>query len=225
MRKPTQLPLALSFPPALSRENFIVSSANSEALALIESWPDWTVAIAALYGPPGCGKSHLASIWQAIAGARRICANELALAALDTHVPLVIEDIDAAEATQDRDSLLFAAMQKARPHRPLLLTGIGAPSDWRCALPDLASRFSALAAVRLHAPDETVLTGLARKLFADRQLVVPEEVIEHMLLVLERSPESMRDFVAHADAAALAEARPVSLSLVRRLLAAQQGNS
>jgi len=76
MKKPTQLPLALCFPPAMSREDFVVSPANSEALDFIESWPNWTVATAALYGPPGCGKTHLASIWQTMTGARRISANE-----------------------------------------------------------------------------------------------------------------------------------------------------
>ena len=225
MTKPTQLPLALWFPPAQSRDSFIVSSANSEAFAFIESWPDWTVAIAALYGPPGCGKSHLASIWQAMSGARRISANELNPAIANAHAPIVIEDIDTAEPTHDRDSTLFALMQKAQPDRSLLVTGIGAPGDWRCVLPDLASRFSALAAIRLWPPDEALLAGLARKLFADRQLSVPEEVIEHMLHVLERSPEAVRDFVAQADAVALAETRPVSVSLVRALLAAHRGGS
>ena len=225
MKKPSQLPLALCFPPAMSREDFVVSPANSEALDFVESWPNWTVATAALYGPPGCGKTHLVSIWQAMSGASRISAKQVSVAALPGSAALVIEDVDSAAPTGERDSALFAAMEAAGAQSPLLLTGTAPPPRWPCALPDLASRFSALAALPVRAPDDTVLAGLARKLFVDRQLAVAEEVIEQMLFVLERSPASVRDFVAEADATALSEARPVSLSLVRRLLAAHQGSS
>jgi chromosomal replication initiation ATPase DnaA len=209
----------------MSREDFVVSPANSQALAFIESWPNWTIATAALYGPPGCGKTHLASIWQAMTGARRISANEITVAVLGTPAALVIEDVDLAQATPDRDSALFAVMQTAAQRAPLLLTGIAPPPRWPWVLPDLASRFSALVALPIRAPDDTMLAGLARKLFADRQLLVAEEVIDQMLFVLERSPASVRAFVVEADATALSEGRPVNLSLVRRLLTARQGSS
>jgi len=85
-------------------------------------------------------------------------------------------------------------------------------------LPDLASRFSALLALPLWAPDDALLAGIARKLFTDRQLIVPDAVISRMLLSLERSPAAIRDFVDRADAKALAEARPINLALIRELL-------
>ena len=61
--------------------------------------------------------------------------------------------------------------------------------------------------------------GLAAKLFADRQVTVPETVIRHMIERLARSPEAIRDFVALADARALSEKRPINLGLIRDLLA------
>jgi len=225
MTEPAQLPLDLPFSPVLSREEFIVSPANAEALAFVESWPDWTAPIAALYGPPGCGKTHLASIWRATNGAELISARELRVSTVQHKRPRVIEDVDAAEPTRERDSLLFAAMETADAHAPLLLTGSAPPSRWPRALPDLASRFSAMVAVSVRIPDESVLAALAQKLFADRQLAVPEDVVARMLLVIERTPAAVRAFVAEADAAALAEARPVNLFLVRRLLAARACSS
>ena len=225
MKKPAQLPLSLPFSPALSREQFIVSSANAEAFAFLERWPDWNVPVAALFGPIGCGKTHLASIWCAKSSATACSAREISLSTVQWRAPRVIEDIDSVEPTHERDSAMFAAMQTASADAPLLLTGVAPPSGWPCVLPDLASRLSATVAVAVRVPDESVLAGLAQKLFADRQLPVPEDVIAHMLKVLERSPAAMREFVAEADAAALAEARPVNLSLVRRLLAARPDGS
>jgi|SRR5579871_193242 len=225
MKKPAQLPLLFPFSPALSREDFIVSPANAEALAYVERWPDWTAPVAGLYGPAGCGKTHLASIWRTMSGAQMISAREVGSADIHLQCARVIEDIDAAQPTEENDSVLFAAMQMAAAHAPLLLTGLAPPPLWPSVLPDLASRFSALIALPLRIPDEAVLAGLAHKLFADRQLPVPDEVIAHMLLVLERSPAALRDFVAEADAAALADGCPVNLSLVSRLLDARAGGS
>lgn len=225
MKKPAQLPLFLPFSPVLSREEFVVSPANAEAFAFIDSWPDWIVPIAAIYGPAGCGKTHLASIWREESGAELLSAGELSVASVQCQTPRVIEDVDTTESTHARDSALFAAMQTAGPRAPLLLTGLSPPPQWPCTFPDLASRFSAVVAVPVHVPDEGVLAGLAQKLFADRQLAVPDDVIAHMLMVLERSPAAVRAFVAEADAAALAEARPVNLFLVRRLLATRPGTS
>jgi len=225
MKKPAQLPLLLPFSPVLSREEFIVSPANAEAFAYIDRGPDWIVPIAAIYGPAGCGKTHLASIWRADSGAEWLSAKELSVATVQRQTPRVIEDVDATEPTHARDSALFAAMQTAGPHAHLLLTGLAPPPQWPCMFPDLASRFSAVVAVPVRVPDESVFGGLAQKLFADRQLSVPGDVIAHMLTVIERSPAAIRAFVAEVDAAALAEARPVNLFMVRRLLAARPGTS
>jgi hypothetical protein len=40
-----------------------------------------------------------------------------------------------------------------------------------------------------------------------------------MIRSLERSPGAIRDFIARADAAALADKRPITLSLIKDLLA------
>ena len=139
--------------------------------------------------------------------------------------PLAIEDIDSARPTLARDTTLFAALEAASAAAPLLLTGREPPMSWPHELPDLASRFAALAAFPLREPGEDVLAALADKLFADRQLSVPDTVITRMLHLLERSPGAIRDFVARADAAALAQSRPVNLSLIRDLIAEEEGEA
>ena len=225
MKRPTQLPLAWPIVPVFSREQFIVSPSNADALAFIEKWPDWTAPVAALHGPPGCGKTHLASIWRAISGAEQLSAATLTMEAVRAECARVIEDVDSTDPAPERDTALFAAIENARLHVPLLLTGVAPPSLWPCTLPDLSSRFSAVIALQLKNPDEGVLAGLAQKLFADRQIPVSGDVIDHILRVLDRSPAALREFVAKADAAALAEARPVTVGLVRRLLADRPGGS
>lgn len=210
----TQLVLPLEIRSAQGRADFIVAPGNARAVAFIDSFPHWPAPAAALHGPPASGKSHLAAIWAQRAGAQIREA-----ASLQSDVPggaLVIENVGAGVP----EAPLFALLERGTP---LLLTSPVAPADWPQAfglqLPDLVSRVRAMLGFDLWAPDDALLMGLAVKLFADRQLQVPENVVEHMIASLERSPGAIRDFVARADAAALAAKKPINLSLIKGLLA------
>ena len=205
----TQLILPLASANALDREDFIVAPGNARALAFIDSFPNWPVPAAVLVGPPASGKSHLAAVWAKMAGAPVIAAG-----ALEAGVPdgaLVVEDVGPSTP----QALLFALLERGAP---LLLTSQTPPAQWPFTLPDLVSRARALLAFDLWAPSEALLMALAVKLFADRQVQVPESVVAHMIASLERSPGAIRDLVARADAFALAQKKPITVSLIKGLL-------
>lgn len=213
-----QLVLPLQTRSAQGRADFIVAPGNQAAVSFIDSFPNWPAPAAVLHGPPASGKSHLAAVWGGKAGAQVIEAS-----ALETNIPngpLVVENVGPGVA----EAPLFALIERGAP---LLVTSQTPPAEWprklNLALPDLVSRARALLGFALWAPDDALLMGLAVKLFADRQLAVPENVVAAMIASLERSPGAIRDFVQAADALALAEKRPVNLSLIKDLLARGQG--
>ncbi|HEY0282292.1 MAG TPA: hypothetical protein VGC27_06695 [Rhizomicrobium sp.] len=213
---PSQLPLPLETRRDFTREDFIVAAGNSAAVGFVDSFPAWPSPAAALYGPAGSGKSHLAAVWAAKSGARIVEAEALDEAVLaQGSAALAVENVDHAPLSAAAETALFALIERGRP---LLLTGREAPSAWPARLPDLVSRFRALLGFGLWAPDDALLEALARKLFADRQLSVPDTVVTQIIRALERSPAAMRDFVARADAAALAQKRPITPGLIRELL-------
>lgn len=210
----TQLILPLETRPALGREDFIVAPGNREAVAFIDSFPDWPAPAAALVGPAGSGKSHLAAAWAARANARTIDAAAIDDDALG-FAAIVVENMGVTRPDAARDAVIFALLERGAI---VLLTGREAPSQWSATIPDLVSRYRALLTFQLWETDDALLAALARKLFGDKQLAVPDAVIEQMVRSLERSPEAVRDFVARADAKAFAEKRPVTVALVRELL-------
>jgi chromosomal replication initiation ATPase DnaA len=212
------LTLSWELSPALGRGDFIVAEGNRQAVTFIDSWPAWHGA-AAIHGPAGSGKSHLVAAWAASSKAKVLTAAALDLetvSRLGADEAIAVEDVDNALASDIRDRALFALFERGTP---FLLTGREPAPNWPTVLPDLASRFNALLSFPIWAPDDALLAALARKLFADRQLQVPEAVIAQMIVSLERSPAAIRDFVSRADARALAEKRAVTTALIRDLLA------
>jgi chromosomal replication initiation ATPase DnaA len=220
---PRQLTLALDHPESFAREDFLGGPSNAKALALIESFPDWSGRAAVLVGPEGSGKSHLASIWAANSGARFLGARALAQAdppaALATGA-LVVEDIAPGEF---EERALFHLLNFAREQEAyLLLTARTAPGVWNLAIRDLASRLKALPVVALAAPDDALLRAVLVKLFADRQLLVDEGLVGYVATRIERSFAAARAVVAQLDLESMRLQRPLTRALAAEILRSQE---
>src|ERR1700689_2249541 len=205
---PRQLALALDHPESYARENFLSGPGNAAALALIDSWPDWPASAIALVGPEGAGKTHLATIWAAAAGARVVSAHSLGEADLPAALAtgaLVVED---AAAIVDQRAL-FHLINLAREEGVFLLfTARTLPSLWPVTLADVVSRLRALPVVTLYAPDDATLRGVIVKLAADRQLALDESVVGYLSTHIERSFAAARSAVIALDDEALRSGRP-----------------
>ncbi len=216
---PHQLALALDHAESFAREDFLSGPCNAAALALIDRWPNWPGQTVALAGPEGAGKSHLAAIWAAAAGARFLAARSLAAALLPaalTTGALVVEDIAAG---QFDERALFHLLNLAREERAfVLLTARTAPAGWKPAIPDLASRLRALPIAALTAPDDVLLRGVLVKLFADRQLAVDESLVSFLTKRIERSIAAARAVVAELDREAMRQRRPLTRALAAEIL-------
>ena len=212
-----QLVFDLGGTEALTRDDFFVSPANALALQTVEAWQDWPGRKLLLIGPEGSGKTHLARIWATLAGATVINATDLASADLGalSGARVVVEDADHIGAAE---AALFHLHNLVTETGALLLTAAAPPRDWGLGLPDLASRLQAAAIARLEAPDDALLAAVLVKLFADRQIAVPANLIPYLVSHMPRSIDAARGLVAALDARALALGRPVTRALAADLL-------
>ncbi|WP_421851965.1 HdaA/DnaA family protein [Oricola sp.] len=206
MREPeNQFLLDIGLPASMTRDDLIVSRANREAAALIESWPDWPSSAAVLAGPPGSGKTHLASIWAQRSGARSCDPTTLSGADLDAAqaaTPLVIDGLQPGGFDEDA---LFHLLNAARANGgSILMTSVQWPAAWQVRTPDLRSRLLAAPTVEIGEPDDELLVGVMTKLFSDRQISVDAAVVQFIASRIERSLESARLIVDRLDKAALA---------------------
>jgi chromosomal replication initiation ATPase DnaA len=216
---PRQLAFALDHEESFAREDFLAGACNAAALALIEHWPDWPGPTLALIGPEGSGKSHLAAIWAAAAGARFVACRALAAAQLPGALAtgaLVVEDLRAG---QFDERALFHLLNLAREERAfVLLTAASAPGSWTIDIPDLASRLKALPIATVSAPDDALLRAVLVKLFADRQIVVDESLVGYLVKRIERSFAAARTVVAELDREAMRRQRPLTRALAAEIL-------
>jgi chromosomal replication initiation ATPase DnaA len=213
-----QLPLELGHRASYGGEDFLVAPCNEAAVAWLDRWPDWPGPGLAIHGPAGCGKTHIAHVFQAGAEARLLRPGDLERASpaalIEGYRACVL---DGAPPVPERPLLhLFNALAEKGGH--LLIVSRLPPARWSLGLPDLASRLSALPAVRIDPPDDSLVEALLVKLFADRQIIVAPGVVAFLTARLERSFDALLRAVDHLDRESLARHRRVSLPLAREIV-------
>ena len=214
--------------PALGREDFLVAPCNEAAVAWLDRWPDWPGPALVIHGPSGSGKSHLAEVWRRRSGAEVVDAASLAHAAPgggQAAAALVLDGLGGLGGPIDERALLHTYNSVAERGGHLLLTALAPPARWPLALPDLVSRLRVAPSVALGLPDDALLAALMLKLFADRQIAVAPEVPAYVVPRIERTFEAAASLVERLDRAALAEGRPVTVPLVRAVLALGESGS
>ncbi|AQS87111.1 chromosome replication initiator DnaA [Neoasaia chiangmaiensis NBRC 101099] len=214
-----QLTLALRPPQDLTAARFVPAVSNAAARTWLAqmNWPDRRLW---LWGPEGSGKTHLLHVW-----ADRMAAPVVDARHLDSET-LLRDDpacaalaIDSLESCRDERALLHL-LNRAREKRVrLLLAARVPPARLDVALPDLASRLRAIAAVAIARPDDRLRATLLLRLLAERQLVVPQPVVDWLWQHLPRTGSAILQAVQRLDEAALTHGRPVTRAFAQLVLA------
>lgn len=216
-----QLGLPLQAEVTYAPEDFALSACNRsahDALLLRE----WQNPVFILYGPVASGKTHLAHVWAQQANAifipprsitKESVAEWMAGQVLAGHLV-----VDGVEQVSDEPALFHLLNGVREQGGKLLLTSMVAPSHLPVQLADARSRLNAAPAAALQVPDDEALRAVLVKQFSDRQLRVGEDVLHYLLLRMDRSFASARDWVEKIDKASLAMQRRVTVVWLRELM-------
>lgn len=213
-------------PPRL--DNYI-AGANAEALAALAALAPGRAVY--LWGPAGCGRSHLLRAAAEAACGVYIGAGENAGRLRDYaegeiahNLPAVIAVDDVHTLNTDQQAALFALYNRWRESAAtghafaLVLAGDRAP----LALPlreDLRTRLGWDLVIRLDPlSDADKLSALAAQAAA-RGLQLGPEVISWMLTHYERDIRSLSALLEALDRYSLATRRPITIPLLRTMLA------
>lgn len=218
--------VVLDFPVKtfLGKEDFFIASSNKAAVTLIESLPAGFHA-ALLYGSKGSGKTHLSHLFSEIVEEKKnepafsMDAKDLNLASVESVLAgkrfVILENIIP---TPDQEALFHLINGTKNQNGFLLMTSEKPYGQWGLSLPDLVSRMKAVPSAEILEPDDGLMSAVLVKLFSERQLNVPPEVIAYLLKNMERSFAEAIRLVKAADELSLAEKRPITIPLVRQVL-------
>jgi DnaA regulatory inactivator Hda len=216
MQNLRQLPLPFQHGRDFAPGNFHEAASNTDALAWLGRTADWPDLRLALWGPAGCGKTHLLHIWAQRRDAVVWQATELSgLPDLPATGGIALDGVDALA---DEIALFHLLNAATEARLPVLLASRAPPSLWRVHLPDLASRVRAINAVEISPPDDALMHVLLARLLAERQLRLPEAVHTWLLRRLPRTQPDLAEAVARLDEVSLQLRRDITVPLARAAL-------
>jgi len=208
-----QLPLQFESELDFAAENFITSPSNYEVVKWLEKWPKWPSHALIISGSKGCGKTHLAHIWQAKSQGEFIDVGNVANMAEIHHA--IIENI---ENIKDQKKLLHIFNHVKEVGGFLLMTTGLKLSEISFSLPDLESRIKSSQYTRISQPDDELLKAMLVKNFSDRQLKISNEVLAFLLPRIKRSASGVAEIVAKLDKSSLKHKRNITIPFVKENL-------
>jgi chromosomal replication initiation ATPase DnaA len=193
---PAQMALPLDWPADPRDDEFLIGSSNQRAVQQLEHWSTWPVMAVVISGPRKSGRSLLARIFAA-----------------KTRGGL----IDDAER-QSETSIFHAWNRAQEDRRPVVIVADAPPPEWAIKLPDLRSRLAASPTVRIGDPDEELMRAIFERQFLRRGIDARPEVIQWLVLRVERTHIALLRTVDLLDQALLARHKRLSIPLARATL-------
>ncbi len=219
---PQQLTLDIRPEPHPTLDNFIVG-ANAELLARLRALAQPRAFDAVyLWGPPGCGRSHLLRATQATADAagRRVVRIAAEEAGAELPCPpgglLIVDDVDRLGETAQ--VALFRTFNSARlAGLALLLAGSTPPLELKLR-EDLRTRIGAAIVYQVRPLSDEDKAATLHSQASQRGLRMEGEVIGYMLRHTARDLPSLMAVLDALDQASLERKRPVTVPLLKEML-------
>ena len=212
--------LILKFPTqkAYKKEDFYVSPSNQEAYDFVNNWPKWIRRIVNIYGPPGSGKSHLASILKSKTTCLQIDSSELndkIFIRYKTKEALILENLKENIS----EKLLFSLWNSAlQDNKYLLITSVKPLNSYKFKLKDLMSRVKSTLIIGIKLPSDDLISVILAKNFSDKQIKVEKKHIDYIIKRIDRSYEKISQFILTLDKYSLEKGSPFSLKMIKEVI-------
>ena len=213
-----QLIFNFPFKKSYLSQDFYVSENNVKAYKLIESWPKWTGRFINIFGPKGCGKTHLTNIIKNKIDSIFVNASKVdsdVLLNYKVKECLIIDDYN----NQIDEKLFYSIINMAiQDNKYLIVSSLHPIKTLKVNLEDLNSRFTSFVEVGIDLPTDDLLRVILSKNFSDKQIKITKKNIEFILKNIDRSYEKINLFTNLVDKLSLEKGKPITLSLIKKVL-------
>ena len=213
-----QLIFNFPFKKTYLSQDFYITKNNFNAFKLIESWPKWPSRFINIFGPKGCGKTHLTNIISSkinsvIISSKKI--DENIINKFKTKECLIIDDFD----NDVEENLLYSIINLAlQDNKYLIISSPISLKKFKIKLKDLNSRFTSFIEVGIDLPTDDLIKVILTKNFSDKQITISKKNIDYILNNIDRSYEKINLFSNLVDNLSLEKAKPINLKLIKDVL-------
>ena len=215
----SQLVFKFPFKTKYYEQDYYVSSNNFSAYRLIESWPNWPDKWVNIYGPKGCGKTHLSNILKRkinkiqILDAKKV--NEENISKFEKLDCLIIENY-----AENIDEKIFYSIlnQSKQIDSYVVVNSILPIKNTKFELKDLKSRADSFVSLGIDLPTDDLLRVIISKSFSDKQIDLSPNISEYIIKNIDRSYEKVFKFIKEIDDLSLSSGKSININLIKKVL-------
>jgi chromosomal replication initiation ATPase DnaA len=215
----SQLVFKFPFKIKYYQQDFYVSSNNFSAYKLIESWPNWPGKWVNIFGPKGCGKTHLSNILKKkiktieILDAQKI--TEAKISNLEKLDCLIIDNYNK----NINENFFYSILNQLKQLEIYLVVNSTYPiKDIKYNLTDLKSRIDSFVNLGIELPTDELLRVIISKSFSDKQIEITPKISEYIIKNIERSYEKVFKFVREIEDLSLSSGKSININLIKKVL-------
>ena len=214
----SQLIFKFPFKATYYENDFYVSSNNFEAYKLVESWPKWPGKLVNIFGPNGCGKTHLSNILRKKMNTLFIEAcnfNNDSLEKFKSKECLIIDNYN----NNIDEKLLYSSLNQVyQTNKYIVINSLFSIKSSKVSLKDLQSRFESFVDLGIKLPTDDLLRVILTKSFSDKQIKVNVKSLEYILKNIDRSYEKVFEFIKEIDFESLSAGKSININLIKKVL-------
>ncbi len=215
----SQLVFKFPFKTKYYEEDYYVSSNNFSAYRLIESWPNWPDKWVNIFGPNGCGKTHLSNILKKKFNSVQI----LDARSVNNEIMSKFEELDCLiidNYKKNIDEKLFYSIlnQSKQLDSYVVVNSILPIKDIDFKLEDLKSRAKSFVNLGIELPTDDLLRVIISKSFSDRQIDINPKLSDYIIKNIERSYEKVFKFIKEIDDLSLSSGKSININLIKKVL-------
>ena len=213
-----QLTFKFPFKTNYFEEDFYVSTNNFEAYKLIETWPKWPSKFINIFGPPGCGKTHLANIFKKKFNSFFVKAMDLnnnSLSLIKLKECFIIDEYQ----NNVEEKLFYTILNQCYLSNQYIIINSSKPIQlFEIKLNDLKSRFGSFVNVGIDLPTDELIKVIISKNFSDKQVKIDSKSLEYILKNIDRSYEGIFNLINKLDNLSLSTGKSININLIKKAL-------
>ena len=215
----SQLVFKFPFKKKYYEQDYYVSSNNFSVYRLIESWPNWPDKWVNVFGPKGCGKTHLSNIL-----IKKIKSVDIFDASkIDNQTILKVEKLDCLiidNYKKNIDEKIFYSLLNhlKQLDKYFVINSILPIKKMKFELEDLKSRSEVFVSLGIELPTDDLLRVIISKSFSDKQIDISPKLSEYIIKNIERSYEKVFKFIKEIDDLSLSSGKSININLIKKVL-------